>query len=641
MKTLASIFLGLVVLAALLFFLRRPDEGSAAAQDSIPVVAVDAAPNANSPASELGALAESRAEVQADPTSEARVGPVSEPAPVLRGSVVVVDERGHEVSEPSGTFTLSLEVDGEFETRDIEFERGSWGTPFALRDGTRSVAVLDAQVGTRFARVTSPATGVPLPESLELVVRLALPPSPLLRVVDAATGAELSGITLARPSSTSVQATHHPGLDLDKRSVASGLASPIELEPYRSQLSLWDELQVSVGADGYAWTLVTIDLLVGGESRVVLRRGGSLSLDVHGASAATAAARLRLRVADERVPLLELELATRDRFEIDGLPQGDLDVSVELGEVFQHPILLGRTVANIPTGGVVKVRLELVPPPEFLAAKCEGTLWVHGGWASVPPRLILHLLDAPLRGQEPRVEVQARRVASNRPGFDEFRWAAKDLQAGRHLLELETPDMTWLVDLPAEGRRDLEFVVGAPAQLRVRVLDAATGQDLRSAEVAWHARRSVNEVAYSQEPARFDTDLDRYVVRSAPVPIELWTHVDGYAPVHVELDLSTGVTEHTVRLERACAIVLRLKSGEMALTVPHGWHPWISSPSTGGETRLIEFGTSEMRFVVSAPGTYELAPPKLPGYKQPPLRRIEVFAGKDTVHVVEYELERP
>ena len=60
-------------------------------------------------------------------------------------------------------------------------------------------------------------------------------------------------------------------------------------------------------------------------------------------------------------------------------------------------------------------------------------------------------------------------------------------------------------------------------------------------------------------------------------------------------------------------------------------------------TRRIIVGViaiSEARFVVSAPGTYELTPPKLSGYKDPGPQRIEVFAGQETQFVVEYERER-
>jgi hypothetical protein len=38
---------------------------------------------------------------------------------------------------------------------------------------------------------------------------------------------------------------------------------------------------------------------------------------------------------------------------------------------------------------------------------------------------------------------------------------------------------------------------------------------------------------------------------------------------------------------------------------------------------------------------YELKPPRIPGYRELPLQRIEVFAGRKTEHVLEYEPERP
>jgi len=641
-KTLASISLGLVLLVALLFvLLRRPDAESVAVPEGAAEQLAEGTRGALERKGEPTKDPESRSAIDSESEAPAPSPTPSESSRSLRGTVVVVDELGRELPEPSGTFLLSLDTEGVVRSQDVAFERGRWEVALAPEGRATTVAVFDAQVGTRFARIESPAEKAALPESLELVVRLLLPTPPRLRVLDAESGAELAGVTLVRTQQYPLDGLTHPGLDFAERRVASGLASPIELEPYMGQLSLWDELRVLVGVDGHEWGLATIDLLVGGESQIVLRRGGALSLEIRGADAASKAARLRFREAGQVLPLLEFELGAREQFELDGLPPGALGVAAELGSIFENPIVLGVTGVSVPAGGRAHVKLELVAAPEFVAASCAGTVFIDRAWNCTSLRLILRLIDTPARGQEARSEVGAMPEASRRAGFDAFRWNAKDLQAGRYLIELSNPNLTVRFDLPPEGRNDLELVIGAPVELRLRVLDAVTGEDLRSAEVAWHARPPVPRPTGLEQEAQFDASLGRYVVRSAAVPIKLWVTEDGYLPSFSELDLSTGITEHAVRLERACAIVLRLKSGEMALTVPHGWHASPTSPSTGGETRMIEFGTSEVRFVVSAPGTYELAPPKLPGYKEPPLQRIEVFAGKDTVHVVEYELERP
>ena len=34
-------------------------------------------------------------------------------------------------------------------------------------------------------------------------------------------------------------------------------------------------------------------------------------------------------------------------------------------------------------------------------------------------------------------------------------------------------------------------------------------------------------------------------------------------------------------------------------------------------------------------------PPKISGYRKPPLQRIEVFAGRETEHTIELEREHP
>ena len=641
MKTLASISVGLVVLLALLvFLLRRPEAEGVSAPGAVAEQAEKETRGALDPAGESTSDAVSRSALDVEPDALAPSPTSSEPSRVLRGTVVVVDELGRELPEPNGTFLLSLDAEGVVRSQDVPFERGRWEVALEPEGRATTVALFDAQVGTRFARIESPADKVALPESLELVVRLLLPTPPRLRVLDAETGGDLADITLVRTQGYPLDGLAHPGLAFAERRVASGLASPIALEPYLDQLALWDELRVLVGVDGHEWGLATIDLLVGGESQIVLRRGGALSLEVRGADAASKAARVRFRGAGQGLPWLEFELGERDHFELEGLPPGNLGVAAELGSLFEKPIVLGATEAIVSAGGRAHAKLELAAAPEFVAASCAGTVFVHRAWNCTSMRLVLRLIDAPARGQEARCDVFAMPEPSSRAGFDAFRWSAKDLQAGRYLIELSSPNLTSRFDLPPEGRDDLELVIGAPVELRLRVLDAVTGEDLRTAEVVWHARRPEQRPTGFSDVSRFDASLDRYVVRSAAVPIELWVTVDGYSPSFSELDLSTGTTEHTVRLERACAIVLRLKAGDVALTIPSGWSASPTSPSTGGETRMIEFGTSEARFVVSAPGTYELTPPKLSGYKDPGPQRIEVFAGQETQFVVEYERER-
>lgn len=644
MKALASISLGLVLLVALLFLLRRtPDAESGAPGNSAAAFEHDEAPAApaapSEPAGGSDPRLNSRAEVA--PQAEDASTPASaiDLGPSLRGTVVVLDERGLEVPEPSGVFTLWLRSQGQDGSTEVAFERGVWSTRFN-RAGTDSVAVLDAKVGTRFARVDSPAKGIPLPESMELEVRLTLPPRARLHVLDAETAVELTGITLVKTLKYPLDVLEHPGQDFAERVVARGLTSPIGLDPYQGELAVWDDVRTLVGVEGYAWALATVDLMVGGEHQVLLRRGGALDLEVRGARAAAPETRLRFRSPTEPLPLLEIPLGAQTRFRIDGLRPGPLRIGAEFPRVASDSRTFGETTVQIASGSVAHAVLELTPPPELAVADVTCIVHVDKAWQC--RRLVFRLrpLEASTSGQASSVDGIAVAYPATQPGFHAFRLRIYDLAVGSYLLELEHPSASWVLDVPPEGLGVDDLVIGAPVELRLRVLDAATGAELRTAHVGWHARPPVPRPTGLEQEAQFDANVERYVVRSAAVPIELWVTEDGYLPSFSELDLSTGITEHTVQLERACAIVLRLKSADAALTIPTGWSDSPTSPSTGGETRMVEFGTSEVRFVVSAPGTYELTPPKLPGYKEPPLQRIEVFSGKDTVHVVEYELER-
>jgi hypothetical protein len=589
------------------------------------------------------APAAARDEVAAPPP--APIEPTPEPAkPVLalHGRVIVDGVDGRELGDLDGSFGLFVWRGEQGELLDVGFAAGRWTKEIQDPEAISALSIGRVEVGSRIAMVTDPTERVGVPEIGELVVRARFAPALTLEVIDAASGAHLSGISLVREVEFGPRGAPHPGLDIVDRIVAESLASPIALDSIAAKLTRWYQAQVHVGAPGYAWASIKLELSVGGTRGVALERGAELVVLVRGADpAAHALLRLRPEGPDGPLPpLMDTPLDSDGQLEITGLAPGKLRVRAEVGEWFGEPLVLGETSVELAAGERRQVELVLEQAPPLEVARAGGVVYVAKAWSLERPTVTLELLDTPLGGRAYHHVFHPSRLESSREGFDAFRWASGDLQVGRYELALFKPPFSAVVELPRGGRDDFELVVPAPVELVVRVVDDATGKAVATDDLKWHPREPEGVSGFGLEPAQAGAAPGEYVIRAPAVPIELMLWGDDYLPYDAEVDLTTGVREHTVRLQRACSILLTLRAGESTIPVPPEWDGFPRAITGSGETSLTSFGTSR-RFVVTEPGAYELDPPKVSGYRKPPLQRIEVFAGRETEHVIELELEHP
>ncbi|MBL8803008.1 MAG: hypothetical protein JNN27_13480 [Planctomycetes bacterium] len=568
----------------------------------------------------------------------------------LRGRVVVTQRDGTERADLDGKFSLYARSGVNTRWEPIRFQRGEWTALTTLDQASDGIRVdrmyadgIGAFVDGTAAVVDDPAKWVHASSSGELTVRAHVPPAVVLRVVDAATAADIRGVSLVRSEWRLREDAQHPGLEFDKRIIATGLTSPIDVSTYSVAADLWSASSVLVGAPGYAWSIVRVDLARGGEHSVALKHGAALTVLVRGVDPGVSE-KLRLRTGDDPHPILELPLTADGAIELDGLGVGELRVAAEIGEVFENPLELAETSTALRPGERASVTLDLAPAPKFETATASGLIFVAKAWARESLDVELDLLDTLLRETaswgRPRVE----RVTSDRAGYDAFRWTRGDLQVGRYELEVDEPRFKVGIEVPAGGRDDFEFVLGAPVELLVRVVDAATGAPASIACVAWAPRKAPGSRGNSLEYAPFDATRGGYIIRSVPEVVSVWVEPIEHMPHDEDVDLARGTREHVVVLQRAARIEAAARSGDTRLVIPDEWD-WEESPSEidgGGETCLRVYPDDSSRiFILSKPGVYQLNPPRIPGYRELPLQRIEVFAGRKTEHVLEYEPERP
>jgi hypothetical protein len=565
----------------------------------------------------------------------------TQPTLELRGRVVVTEIDGRVREDLDGEFKLVLWHGGSGRHERVRFEGGAWTASIGASDPIAALSVQELLAGQLVAGVDEPSGRVGVPSSGELTIRAHVAPAVVWRVIDGVTGADLHGISLVRVESLPNGYTKHPGVEFTDRTVASGLASPIDMSRFTAALGQWDTLPVLVGVPGYAWSLVEIDFANGGNRTLALERAAELTVLVRGVDP-RAAERLRLRVPDESTPLLDLALIADGAIELEALAPGEVRVVAEIGTWYQDPLVVGEASVVLRAGERASITLDLAPAPVLELADVAGVVFVAKGWEQTWLSASLELIGPTLGGIEPSRSFTAQRSESTREGYEAFRWQCAGVQVGRHLFELSKPTFCVMLDVPPGGRNDFELVLDSPVELLVRVVDDATGEVVSTDQLKWNPPRPEGKIVFFSQEAHFDAQRGGHVIRTVPTAVDLMLWTDEYLPYNGKVDLTRGVREHTIRLQRAPSIEVTLRSAGTRLPIPDDWNPEPSAPDSAGATRLISFDSSWRRtFMVTEPGVYELVPPRIPGYRELPVQRIEVFAGRKTEHVIEYEPERP
>ena len=231
------------------------------------------------------------------------------------GRLVVV-EGGVEYEGRSGSFELVSERQGEPPVRrQIEVVAGRF---YVTVDSRAKLSTGRVVVEGKPAEIDrKPVTSE---NGVTLYVRLgaspqeapAAGPGLVLRVVDAATGADLDGVTVLERMDR-IRDNEHPGDLRDFREHVRGGSSPVTVHS-RRQSSLW------VHAPGYAWRQAFVDLAAGGTRTVELEPGGGAGRDHHRGLAAGRGLGAGTEAGSRGLPVRGREGARGRRFDARGRP---------------------------------------------------------------------------------------------------------------------------------------------------------------------------------------------------------------------------------------------------------------------------------------------------------------------------------
>lgn len=598
------------------------DEISGGAGSGLAAPAAGPARSASDPARELVARDES--EIAARHSTP----------PDLRGRLVLIELDGTELTDAYGSLTWTRWVSLAPEHHQVPVVNGEWVVAGESLLGVRAVSFKGVHLGVQRASIEAPLGLHKPPFADEFVVRARLLASASLRVVDAGSGLDLDGVALVTTSS-SPGGRRHPGVDFESSILASGLRSPIFLEEPlfpRRRFGSSGSNEILVGAPGFAWTRVDIDLGEDGEQVAALDRGADLALNVRGCSPSSRA-RVRLRRGGEEPgeEYAVADLRGDGYVRFSGLPSGPLHAIAEVGSDASS-IELGTLDLELRAGELTEGTLVLSAAPPLVLADANGIVLVPTAWEASRPRLELRLLDPPLGGFPATRSVQTKQVSSTWDGFDAFAWSEIDLQVGTYVLSVAEPRHATKLAVPPGGLAAFEVFVPAPVELLVHLIDEATALPVGALSLHWMLKTETGEVFAVESKMSDAAGLVR--VQAPACELQLIVRSDEYRRHAKPVDLRAGPREVTLRLQKACGFTLQLTYGGVAIELPgnlrkhfRGTGPWESITTTPGERKC--------RIGLRDPGTFSFSLPELPGYEVIPQQTVVVLPGQFTEHVIE------
>jgi hypothetical protein len=613
------------------------------------------------------------------------------PGQKVRVRVIVTDDRGVQHPDEDGSASVSIWTDKMESSLESLVEQG--GFKLSAHEGAK-LRFDQLELGGRPAAVEGGLYSIP--ESLSLTVHALWARAVGLHVVSAATGVELSGVTIVQTPNEYGVFYGHPGDLSSARFLVEEETSPLTWAAPSTAFPLV-QFPVWVSATGHAWRYCLLDFTSGGERILELASAGELEVWITGVDEALRGSVLSLRrpidadrleehlqrtmrfyasFPDEKLPggrPTEAEHRSALQTAVDegqwrgdpvtrqvprpnpvvikGLAPGAYELALELGPKMRHPIVLGSIQVQLPAGRRTKVTLKARPPPvRPERVHLSGTLQIPDGWHMEPGDLTLEFDPHDHHGEVERNEFRLHghdlQPVPGRTGW--YRWGPQLVDPGTFRVRLSALGFHTQVDTGPAGREDVALVVPTPAEVTLHLLQDDCGDPLESDGLSWAFEDLESDSSGRDKKISFDRATQAYSFRApaGDVQIELsdpgWRLIPDYAQI---VRLEPGENRVTLRATRSCGFTVTLQHEGKAL-------PW--SVSTWGlvECYRIDgpgishpFGPSDPawldhRWTVTHPGLYQFTVPEIDGYAPVPSFKIEVTAGHYISHTIELQTAR-
>lgn len=471
------------------------------------------------------------------------------------------------------------------------------------------------------------------PEDGQLILRAKLLERSTLRVVDAATGIELSGVELRVMEHTPTDHIH-PGEAPSVRVLHSSTDSPIRLPALDSRCAYWGR------APGYAWNRITIEHRSRGGERVLeLQPGGRLTVRLAGQVPEDCFVRLRDMSSSRRAG--ELRAGRDGSVTFEDLLPGKYLVRAEQHS-FSRALLLGFETTLLEVGSDEVVEIALNPPPVTASAAVPlaGELIMDPVLAE--QELVMQLYHQAERGQ-PRQQVEVLgqdnlEPVPGRPGH--FRWSAGEVLPGRYLVWVGPLHHRQIIEVRAPGTTDARIELDPPAWVQVRFLDAVSGLPVVPEESTW-MDGSLGHTEYGNRSyyLKPDPEAGTSELLTSARPITITTYDPRFGEQRQDHPLQPGQNTVDVRLERVEHAIVTVFEGaaqldffeddlDLRVRRVDGEHPTTGRRGDGSHEYLSLAGPGEYVFELTV------------GEEHQPVeaRRLQVGPGEGVL--VRFEVER-
>jgi hypothetical protein len=366
-----------------------------------------------------------------------------------------------------------------------------------------------------------------------------------------------------------------------------------------------------------------VDLLwtQAGVRDVPLPAGGSLHAKVVGKPPSPPAkVALRCYRGADRTPAAEVAMADGRIDQIDGLPVGEWNVRLELGEWFREPRVLGRTRVAIEGGRTTEVELKVTAEIAMPAkVQLRGILAIPAEW-HVDRRDVQMELD-PLRGTDRWAERQYLRGGELARGATEgeYQFVFRGVYVGRYAITVHPGNHRQLIQVQEDSRDELRVELSPPIDVVVKVVDGVTRQPRKDVSLCWQADFMVG-VGGSPESVQPAPDSNEVRFRAAAGRIWVSASGDGFEVPHQMLQVGPDAREFEVATQPLYGVKLVLYEGNEKLPTT-GWDYGLR-PVEGeaGASGWCSDGTLTVR----KPGIYVLTVKGPDGYQAVAERQVKV-----------------
>ncbi len=528
---------------------------------------------------------------------------------VLRGTFVVVDERGVEHAREDGTFRIWLGGAGKIVWgRELTLQAGAWELSTMMLP--ERVSVDDVMLGARPVICDAEMEIDPSIPLLQFRGRWLAPVT--LRVLGSDTGSDLANVRVLLGDGYGWHGGQHPGHEGGTTVVVDHTPSPVRFSPTPGRTRTF-----LVGAPGYAWGSIDLDPAESAERLLRLEPGGGIDLTLVGSLPYDTVVRLRKYVRGR--PLADWRPSDEGVTRIDGVPAGTWNIQVEKGLWFQDPLVLGRTTAQVVphtvAAATIALRTDQRSPPFASAA---GTVVIPSAWRRQRVRLEIDPTgETRPWGNRQWLDVERIVPATS----DEYRWTAGRIRGGTYQVCVRGCGFVTRFEVPPLGDQNIRIVVPEPSEVRLRVLDAETGKPIEMAarEPEWQPLHPWWDAgSWDQDMARQPDGS--YLAQTPPGPMRIDVITDRYARSSTRHEVVPGTNEFVVQVAPVCGVEIELWDGPATVPWPNEGKATLQD-ATGGQRNAYRSGN---RTAAKVPGEFTLTIADVPGFEPIPPRAVTV-----------------